>query len=81
MMKDVLPGYPPDRVVGQRPSAVVDKLNGAIRNALQVPAVANVMQRDGYMPDGRSAAETATFFHAEVKRMGGAVKAAGIEPN
>jgi hypothetical protein len=31
MMKDVLPGYPPDRVVGQRPSAVVDKLNGAIR--------------------------------------------------
>jgi tripartite-type tricarboxylate transporter receptor subunit TctC len=87
LMKDVLPGYQPMGSWGmffapaKTPSEVVDKLNGAIRDALQVPAVANVMQRDGYVPDGRNAGETAAFFRAEVERMGGAVKAAGIEPN
>jgi tripartite-type tricarboxylate transporter receptor subunit TctC len=87
LMKDVLPGYQPMGSWGmffapaKTPSEVVDKLNGAIRDALQVPAVANVMQRDGYVPDDRNAADTAAFFRAEVERMGGAVKAAGIEPN
>ena len=40
-----------------------------------------VMQRDGYLPDNRTAAETAAFFRKEVDAMGVAVKAAKIEAN
>jgi tripartite-type tricarboxylate transporter receptor subunit TctC len=56
-----------------------DKLNAAIQAALKVPAVAARMQRDGYMPDGRSAAETAAFFKAALERAREAVKLANIE--
>jgi tripartite-type tricarboxylate transporter receptor subunit TctC len=63
------------------PAAIVDKLNAAIRAALTVPAVSGIMQRDGYVPDNRNAAETAAFFRQEVDRMAEAVKAAKIEPN
>src|SRR5262249_20234908 len=63
------------------PRPIVDKLNAAIRNALTAPAVANVTRRAGYVPDGRSAAETAEFFRREVEAAGVAVKAAGITPN
>jgi tripartite-type tricarboxylate transporter receptor subunit TctC len=87
LMKDLVPGYEPMGswgmffVPGKTPDAIVDKLNASIREALKVPAVAAIMQRDGYVPDNRSAAETAAFFRAEVERIGHAVKAAGIEPN
>jgi tripartite-type tricarboxylate transporter receptor subunit TctC len=60
---------------------VVDKLNAAIQQALKVPAVAGVVQRAGYVPDGRSAAETAEFFRKEVEAAGEAVRAAGIKLN
>jgi len=63
------------------PPEIVHKLNGAIRHALTVPAVANVVQRNGYEPDGRTAAETAEFFRREVELAGEAVRAAGIQPN
>jgi tripartite-type tricarboxylate transporter receptor subunit TctC len=87
LMKDVLPGFAPMGswgmffAPGKTPKEIVDKLNGAIRQALQVPAVASVMERDGYVPDNRNAAETAVFFRQEVEQMAEAVKAAGIEPN
>ena len=68
-------------VPGKTPDAIVDKLNTSIREALKVPAVAAIMQRDGYVPDNRNSAETAAFFRAEVERIGHAVKAAKIEPN
>src|SRR5665647_770315 len=48
------------------PPALVDKLNAAIHAALLAPAVASVMQRDGYIPDNRNAAATAVFFRKEV---------------
>ena len=48
------------------PDAIVDTLNTSIREALKVPAFAAILQRDGYVPDNRSAAETAAFFRAEV---------------
>ena len=82
-----VPSYPPSSTWGiffapaKTPAAIVDKLNGAIRHALTVPAVANVVEKSGYIPDGRSAAETAAFFRREVELAGEAVKAAGIEPN
>jgi tripartite-type tricarboxylate transporter receptor subunit TctC len=87
LMKDVLPGSEPMGswgmffAPGKTPPAIVDKLNDAIRAALKVPAVSSIMQRDGYIPDNRNAAETAAFFHKEVDRMADAVKAAGIQPN
>jgi tripartite-type tricarboxylate transporter receptor subunit TctC len=63
------------------PQALVDKLNAAIRQAVDAPAVAAILQRDGYVPDHRTAAETAAFFKAEVERAVEATKAAHIQPN
>jgi tripartite-type tricarboxylate transporter receptor subunit TctC len=59
----------------------VQKLNVAIREALKDLSVSGVLQRDGYMPDNRDAAQTAAFFNAEVDRMANEVKEAGIKPN
>lgn len=82
-----VPSFPPSSTWGiffapaKTPAPIVDKLNGAIQHALKVPAVANVVQKAGYIPDGRSPAETAEFFRKEVELAGEAVKAAGIQPN
>ena len=87
LMKDMLPGFDPIGswamffAPAKTPREIVEKLNAAIRAALQAPAVASIMQRDGYMPDNRGVAETSAYFRQEVKLMGDAVKAAGIEPN
>ena len=87
LMKDMLPGYEPMGswgmffAPGKTPDAIVDKLNASIRDALKIPAVAAIMQRDGYVPDNRTAADAASFFRSEVERIGHAVKAAKIEPN
>lgn len=87
LIKDVLPGFEPIGSWGvfmapaKTPPEIVDKLNAAIRAALQVPTVSGVVQRDGYMPDNRNVAEVTAFFHKEVKQTAAAVKAAGIEPN
>jgi tripartite-type tricarboxylate transporter receptor subunit TctC len=87
LLKDTVPNYPPVKAWGiffaptKTPSAIVDKLNAAIRHALTVPAVANVVQKSGYMPDDRAPAQVAEFFRAEVDEAQKAVQAAGIEPN
>jgi len=87
LMKDMLSGFEPIGSWGmffapaKTPAEIIEKLNSAIRNALQAPAVASTMQRDGYFPDNRGAAETAAYFRKEVELMGDAVRAAGIEPN
>jgi tripartite-type tricarboxylate transporter receptor subunit TctC len=87
LMKDIVPGYQPMGswgmffAPGKTPDAIADRLNAAVREALQAPAVAGVMQRDGYVPDNRSAAQTQAFFRKEVAAIGEAVKAARIEPN
>ena len=61
--------------------AILDKLNAGVQHALKAPAVADVVQRAGYEPDGRSAPQTADFFRQEVAAAGEAVRAAGIQPN
>jgi tripartite-type tricarboxylate transporter receptor subunit TctC len=87
LLKDQLPGYEPSGswamflAPGKTPVAIVEKLNRAIRDALKVPAVATIMQRDGYIPDDRDVAATGAFFRAEVESAGEAVKAAKIAPN
>jgi tripartite-type tricarboxylate transporter receptor subunit TctC len=63
------------------PRTIVDQLNAAIQHALKIPAVADVVQRAGYEPDKRSAAQTAEFFRQEVAAAADAVRAAGIQPN
>jgi tripartite-type tricarboxylate transporter receptor subunit TctC len=87
LVKDTLPNFEPIGSWGmffapaKTPLEIVEKLNVAIRAALQAPAVANILQRDGYIPDNRSVADAAVFFRKEVEATGEAVKAAGIEPN
>jgi tripartite-type tricarboxylate transporter receptor subunit TctC len=87
LMKDTVPDYPPVKGWGiffapaKTPPAIVDKLNAAVRHALTMPAVANVVQKSGYIPDNRSPAEVAAFFRAQVDEAQKAVQAAGIEPN
>ena len=87
LLKDLVPGYQPFGswgmfyAPGKTPDDIANKLNGAIREALKVPAVAEIMRRDGYVPDNRTAAETAAFFRSQVEAMGEAVKAANIAPN
>jgi tripartite-type tricarboxylate transporter receptor subunit TctC len=79
--------FPPSSTWGiffapaKTPNAIVEKLNGAIQKALKAPAVANVVQKSGYIPDGRSAVQTTEFFRQQVEAAGEAVKAAGIQPN
>ena len=86
LLKDLILGYEPIGswgmffAPGKTPDAIVDRLNAAIRGSLKSPAVAEVMQRDGYFPDDRSARATADFFHSEVRRMENAVNAAKIDP-
>jgi len=86
LMKDFLPNFTHGSwgmffAPGKTPEPIVEKLNGAVHAALREPAVANVMQRDGYFPDNRNATETVAFFHQAVKEAEGAVKASGIQPN
>ena len=87
LLKDIVPGYQPlgswgmFYAPGKTPDAIVDTLNGAVRAALKVPAVAGVMSATAMSRTTATAAETAAFFRKEVEAMGVAVKAAKIEPN
>jgi tripartite-type tricarboxylate transporter receptor subunit TctC len=86
LMSSVLPDFKPIGswgmffAPGKTPDFIVEKLNLAIRAALQKPNVASVMQRDGYFPDNRNVAQTVAFFRKEVEAAADAVKAAGIQP-
>ena len=66
---------------GKTPDAIVEQLNAEIRKALQLQAVIDIMQRDGYISDNRDAAAAAAFLRKEVLQAEEAVKAAGIQPN
>jgi tripartite-type tricarboxylate transporter receptor subunit TctC len=86
LMKRYLPNYVQGSwgmffAPAKTPDVIVGMLNDAIHAALLQPAVAGVMQRDGYMPDTRSPSETAAFFRKNVEEAAELVRAAGIEPN
>ena len=82
-----VPGYEPQTswnmllAPAHTPSPIIDKLSGAIRTALRDPEVANIIQRDGFIPDDRDPAATAAFLKQQLQQMSEAVKAAGIELN
>jgi tripartite-type tricarboxylate transporter receptor subunit TctC len=87
LLKTSVPNYPPVESWGiffapaKTPTEIVDKLNAAIRHALREPPVADVVQTAGYVPDDRTPAQTAEFFHQKLEAAQNAVEAAGIEPN
>jgi tripartite-type tricarboxylate transporter receptor subunit TctC len=87
LMKDALPDYEGSSswgmffAPGKTPNPIVEKLNAAVRAAVQEPDLARVLQRDGYFPDNRNAEETAAFFRREVEGAAARVKAAGIVAN
>jgi tripartite-type tricarboxylate transporter receptor subunit TctC len=86
LMKQYLPDYVQGSwsmffAPARTPDAISDKLNTAIHAALREPSVAAIMQRDGYIPDTRNAAETAAFFRQKVEEAGDLVRAAGIQPD
>ena len=87
LLRDTLPDFTLPSSWGmfyapaKTPPEIVDKLNAAVRHALDEPAVMKVTRTSGYFPDGRDAAATAAFFRDQVKAAGEAVHAAGIEPN
>jgi tripartite-type tricarboxylate transporter receptor subunit TctC len=84
LLRATVPDYPPSVSWGmvfapaKTSAPIVDKLNAAIRHALTIQAVADVVQKAGYVPDGRNAAQTAEFFRQQVAETGEAVRAAGL---
>jgi tripartite-type tricarboxylate transporter receptor subunit TctC len=87
LMKTSVPNYPPIEswnmffAPTKTPLAIIDKLNAAIRHALNEPAVVNVVQKSGFMPDNRTPEQSAAYFRIKVEAAKKAVEAAGIEPN
>jgi tripartite-type tricarboxylate transporter receptor subunit TctC len=86
LMKQYLPDYVQGSwgmffAPGKTSDVIVNQLNATIHAALVNPSVAAVMQRDGYMPDTRNAAETAAFFRQKVEECDDLVKATGIQAN
>ena len=87
LLSATVPDYPPSVSWGmtfapaKTSGSIIDKLNAGIRHALTVPAVADIVQKAGYMPDDRDAAQTAAFFRKQVEETGEAVRAARLEPN
>lgn len=87
LMQDTVADYPPVEAWGiflapaKTPPAIVDTLNAAIRRALRQPAVVNVVQKSGFVPDDRTPQQTAQFLRSKIEAAKAAVQAAGIEPN
>ena len=87
LMKNSVSDYPPTSAWGMflapatTPPDIINKLNAAIRLALHVPTVSDVVERSGYIPDERSSAQTADFFRVQVEAAGKAVQAASIDAN
>jgi tripartite-type tricarboxylate transporter receptor subunit TctC len=86
LVSGTVPDYPPSVTwsmtfaPAKTQAAIVDKLNAAIRHALTVPAVADIVQKAGYMPDGRDARQTVEFFRQQVQESGEALRIAKIKP-
>lgn len=81
-----VPGYVADAgwhgvfAPAKTPAAIVNKLQQAIRKALQEPKIRQNFVDNGYEPQGDTPAEWARIFRADVKRYAEIVKAAKIEP-
>ena len=63
------------------PQAAVDTLNAKLAQALQSPALAERMGREGFDPLISTPAQTDAMVATEMTRWAGIVKDAGIEAN
>lgn len=87
LVKDSLPHFSVPGTWGmffapaKTPPEILEKLNRAIQAALKVPSVSKIARTGGYIPDGRSIAETKAFFLQELEQAGKDAKAAGLTPN
>ena len=59
---------------------VVSRLHAELQKALAVPKLKEVLANGGYVPDGRSPAESQKFFREEAVRYGEMVRAANVAP-
>ncbi len=81
-----LPGYVADAgwhavfAPAKTPAAIVNRVQAAIYNALQVPQVRDHFLNGGYEPQGASPAEWGRLFRADLKRYAEIVRMAKIEP-
>lgn len=62
------------------PAAIVNKVQAAIRKALEAPHVRDHFVNNGYDPQGHSPAEWAKLFRADLKRYAEIARIAKIEP-
>jgi tripartite-type tricarboxylate transporter receptor subunit TctC len=60
--------------------AVIAKLNGAVKQALQSPELRDHFKSLNLTPGGGSPADMAAFIKQETERWGGVIRAAGIKP-
>jgi tripartite-type tricarboxylate transporter receptor subunit TctC len=65
-------------VPAKTPKPVVDRLLAETRAALDSPDVNQSLVSQGAQPGGSSPTEFATYFHSEIRKWAGVVKAAGI---
>ena len=81
-----VPGYLADAgwhavfAPAKTPAAIVNKVQAAIRKALQEPKVRDHFVSNGYEPKGETPAEWARLFRADLKRYAEIARAAKIEP-
>jgi tripartite-type tricarboxylate transporter receptor subunit TctC len=61
------------------PADVVDKLNAAVRTALQAPDVRERLRQDGMVPNNLDARQFTAFIAEELKRWAPIVKASGAK--
>ncbi|MGE0802043.1 MAG: Bug family tripartite tricarboxylate transporter substrate binding protein [Lautropia sp.] len=63
----------------QTPAAVLERLNGALRQVTRTPAMATFMGARGAQPVDQSVAEFGAFYRSEVERWRAVIEKAGIE--
>lgn len=62
------------------PSAIVDKLGGAMAKVLSASEIKATLVADGFEPMGLSPQESAKFLNDELKKWAEAIRIAGIKP-
>ena len=61
--------------------AIIVKLNGAVEEVINDPAVQKALQTIGFDPIHRSSSEADAYFKSEVAKWGGMVKELGLAIN
>jgi tripartite-type tricarboxylate transporter receptor subunit TctC len=60
------------------PAGVIDRINGEVNRALQLPAIRQRFETLGCEPAGGTAAAFGAYFRAEVEKWGKVIRSAGV---